>query len=163
MLISFVWLYMFKCDVYAQILDDQTQKELCVFYFFLKWFYTFVFLVFVQNAFLCFSSKNWVRGCFVRSSRLRVSREKCSREINFLTIHTETSTSVSWLTATREMLFGKNWNFPNLDRSYHGCIATVLRLTASRESFCALEVSLMSSSLLPNPRKTHVIVHFCVQ
>ena len=48
---------MFKCDVYAQILDDQTQKDLWVFYFFLKWFYTFVFLVFVQNAFLCFSPK----------------------------------------------------------------------------------------------------------
>ena len=32
MLISFVWLYMFKCDVYAQILADQTQKDFWVFY-----------------------------------------------------------------------------------------------------------------------------------
>ena len=57
MSISFVWLYMFKCDVYAQLVVDQTQKDFWVFYMFLKWFYTFVFLVFVQNAFLCFSSK----------------------------------------------------------------------------------------------------------
>ena len=31
---------------------------------FCKWFYTFVLLVFVQNALLCFSSKNMFRGCF---------------------------------------------------------------------------------------------------
>ena len=36
MLISFVWLYMFKCDVYAQILVDQIQKDFWVFYMFLK-------------------------------------------------------------------------------------------------------------------------------
>ena len=36
MLISFVWLYMFKCDVYAWLLVDQTQKDFWVFYIFLK-------------------------------------------------------------------------------------------------------------------------------
>ena len=35
-LISFVWLCMFKCDVYAQILVDQTQNFFWVFYMFLK-------------------------------------------------------------------------------------------------------------------------------
>ena len=56
-LISFVWLYMFKCDVYAQFLVDQTQKDFWVFYIFWKRFYTFMSLVFYQNAFLCFSPK----------------------------------------------------------------------------------------------------------
>ena len=53
-----MWLYMFKCDVYAQVLADQTQKDFWVFYMFLKVILYFrVFLVFGQNAFLCFSSK----------------------------------------------------------------------------------------------------------
>ena len=57
MLISFVWLYMFKYDVYAQVLVDQTQKYFWVFYMFLKVILYFRYLVFVQNALLCFSSK----------------------------------------------------------------------------------------------------------
>ena len=36
MFISFVWLYMSKCDVYAQVLADQTQIFFGVFYMFLK-------------------------------------------------------------------------------------------------------------------------------
>ena len=49
---------MFKCDVYAQILDDQTQKDFWVFYLFLKVILYFrAFSFFVQNAFLCFSLK----------------------------------------------------------------------------------------------------------
>ena len=57
MLISFVWLYMFKCDVYAQVLADQTQKYFWVFYMFLKVILYFRVFSFVQNTFLCFSSK----------------------------------------------------------------------------------------------------------
>ena len=58
MFISFVWLYMFKCDVYAQILDDQTQKDFWVFFLFLKVILYFrAFSFFVQNTLLCFSSK----------------------------------------------------------------------------------------------------------
>ena len=48
----------------------------------------------------------------------------------------------SRLTASREMLFGQNWIFPNSDRSYRSCIAIVSQLIASCESFCASEVSL---------------------
>lgn len=47
MLISFVWLYMFKCDVYVQLLADQTKKYFWVFYMFLKvilYFHVFKFL-----------------------------------------------------------------------------------------------------------------------
>ena len=57
MLISFMWLYMFKCDVYAQVLADQTQKDFWVFYMFLKVILYFRAFSFVQNAFLCFSSE----------------------------------------------------------------------------------------------------------
>ena len=44
---AYVWLYMFKCDVYAQLLVDQTQKYFWVFYMFLKvilYFCVFKFL-----------------------------------------------------------------------------------------------------------------------
>ena len=109
-------------------------------------------LVLVQNALLCFSSKNMFRGCFARSSQLRASREKCLREINYFdNSHRnfcDYLATILRLTASREMLFGQNWIFPNSDRSYCGCIATVLRLTASRKSFCASKVSLASTSRL---------------
>ena len=36
MLLSFVWLYMIECDMYAQLLANQTQKDFWVFYMFLK-------------------------------------------------------------------------------------------------------------------------------
>ena len=49
MLISFVWLYMFKCDVYTQLLVDQTQKVFWVFYMFLKVFLCFRVLSFCSN------------------------------------------------------------------------------------------------------------------
>ena len=141
MLISFVWLYMFKCDVYARILVDQTQKDFWVFYLFLKvictysnvmcmlkyllikpknifecfirfwkWFYTFMSYVFIQNAFLCFSSKSGFRGCLARSLRLRASHEKGLRVINFFILSHRNSryciVTTSLPTATRKMLFG---------------------------------------------------------
>ena len=150
MLISFVWLYMFKCDVYAQILDNQTKKYFWVFYLFLK-----VILYF--RAFRCFSKyivvfffKNMFRGCFARSSRLRASCKKCLREINFFdNSHRnfcDCLATISRLTASREMLFGQNWIFPNSDRSYRSCIAIVSRLIATRENF------VLQSSLLQVPR-----------
>ena len=46
MLISFVWLYILKYDVHAQVLADQTQKDFWVFYMFLKvilYFHVFSF------------------------------------------------------------------------------------------------------------------------
>ena len=49
MLISFVWLYMFKCDVYTQLLVYQTQNDFWVFYMFLKVFLCFRFLSFCSN------------------------------------------------------------------------------------------------------------------
>ena len=64
---------------------------------FWKWFYTFMLLVLVQNAFLCFSPKNWFKGFFARSLRLRASREKCLRDIKKSHFHTETLATSSWV------------------------------------------------------------------
>ena len=49
MLVSFVWLYMIKCDVYTQMLVDQTQKYFWVFYMFFKVFLCFHILSFCSN------------------------------------------------------------------------------------------------------------------
>ena len=70
MLIPFVWLYVFKCDMYTQLLDDQIQKDFWVFYMFLKVFLCFcVFRVFVQYVHFIFSQKT------ILEAFLRVSRE----------------------------------------------------------------------------------------
>ena len=55
--IPFVWLYVFKCDVYTQLLDDQTQKDFWVFYMFLKVFMFFVCLEFFQIVHVFFVEK----------------------------------------------------------------------------------------------------------
>ena len=57
-LFSFVWLYMIKCDVYTQLLVDQTQKDFWVFYIFFKVFLCFcIFKFLFKLHFSCFSSK----------------------------------------------------------------------------------------------------------
>ena len=89
MLSSFVWSYMFKCDVYAQLLVDQTQKDFWVFYMFLKVILYFHVFSFWSKCIFLFFSKNWFRGSFTRSSRLRASRKSWLREIKFVSIHTE--------------------------------------------------------------------------
>ena len=53
LLISFVWLYMIKSDVYAQLLVDQTQKDSWVFYMFLKVFLSFRTLSFCLEMHFC--------------------------------------------------------------------------------------------------------------
>ena len=80
MFISFVWLYMFKCDVYAQLLADQTEKDFWVFYMFLKMILYFHALSFCSKCIFVLLLKNLFRGIFARSSRLRASSEKSLRE-----------------------------------------------------------------------------------
>ena len=76
MFIPFVWLYVFKCYVYTQLLVDQTQQNFWVFYMFLKVFLCFcVFRVFAQNVYFLFLSKNSFRGIFASMSRVTSSRE----------------------------------------------------------------------------------------
>ena len=111
-----------------------------------KWFYTFVLLVCVFVLF----SKNWFRGSFGRSLRLRASRESCLREINFFSIHTESHyflASVLRLSSSCEMVFRKKLE---IFLFHTEAIATVLRLTASRESFWASMALFATISLLPN-------------
>ena len=66
-LISFVWLYVFKCDVYTQLLVDQTQKDFWVFYMFLKSFLCFHVLSFWSYCLFHVFNKNSFRGIFARS------------------------------------------------------------------------------------------------
>ena len=94
MLISFVWMYMFKCDVYAQVLVDQTQRDFWVFYIFLKVILYFRGFSFCSKCIFVFFFKNWFRGSFTRSSQLWASRETSLREINFFQFHTESLTIV---------------------------------------------------------------------
>ena len=76
MLNLFVWLYVFKCDVYTQLLVDQTQKDFEYFICFLKCFYTFVCLEFLfKMPISCFYQKNSFRGIFASMSRVTSSRE----------------------------------------------------------------------------------------
>ena len=89
MVISFVWLYMFKCDVYAQVLANQTQKDFWVFYMFWKVILYFQAFSFYSKCIFVFFFKNWFRGYFTRSTRLRASREMCLREIKKSHFHTE--------------------------------------------------------------------------
>ena len=89
MLISFVWLYMFKCNVYAQVLADQTQKDFWVFYMFLKVILYFCAFSFCSKCIFAFFFKNSFRGYFARRSRLRASREMCLREIKKSHFYTE--------------------------------------------------------------------------
>ena len=45
---------MFKCDVYTQLLVDQTQNDFWVFYMFLKVVYAFVCLEFLSKMFISY-------------------------------------------------------------------------------------------------------------
>ena len=89
MIISFVWLYIFKCDVYAHVLADQTQKDFWVFYMFLKMILYFRTFSFCSKCIFVFFFKNWFRGLFARSSGLRASCKMCLREIKRSYFHIE--------------------------------------------------------------------------
>ena len=127
MLISFVWLYMFKCDVYAQLLVNQTQKYFWVFYMFLKVILYFHAFSFCSKCIFVFFFKNWFRGFFARSSRLRASRKMCLREITKSHFSYRKShyclASILRLNSSREMFLGKNWKFfkfiQRLSRLFH--------------------------------------------
>ena len=67
---------MFKCDVYTQLLVDQTQKDFKYFICFLKVFLYFcVFRVFCSKCLFLVFIKNTFRGIFVSKSQVSSSRE----------------------------------------------------------------------------------------
>ena len=76
---------------------------------FWMWFYTFMFLVFCSKFIFMFFFKNWFRGSFARSLRLRASRKTSLREIKYFSISYREScyclASISWLKPSREMIF----------------------------------------------------------
>ena len=52
---------------------------------------------FCSKCIVVFFFKNWFRGLFARSSRLRASREMCLREISKSHFHTESLVTASWV------------------------------------------------------------------
>ena len=155
MLISFVWLYMFKCDVNAQLLVDQTQKDFSVFYMFLKVILYFHVFSFCSKCIFVFFFKNWFRGLFARSSQLRASRKMCLREISKVTFSYKKSryclTSISRLNFSPEMFLGKTRIFSSSYKVHRDYFAPISRLRASHESFNMSRDFLTIVSLLSNP------------
>ena len=90
MSISFMWLHILKCDVYAQNTCWSNPKRFLSVYMFLKVILYFHVSSFCSTCIFVFFIKNWFRGCFVRSSWLRASCEMCLREIKSYIFHTET-------------------------------------------------------------------------
>ena len=105
MLIPFVWLYVFKRDVYTQLLVNQTQKDFWAFYMFLKVFLCFcVFRVFVKIFYFLFLTKNSFRGIFASKSRFSSFRksEDEKKKLENTEIQTKSFMTVSWEKTTRE-------------------------------------------------------------
>ena len=131
---------------------------------FWKWFFYFRILFFLSKCIFVFFSKNWFRGSFARSSRLRASRESWLREINFFVNSYRESryclVSISWLTTSRKMFLGKNWKFfqsiqrlSQLSRNLFttNSFSRKLLSFSGHSRYCIATVS-----LLPNLQKTLV-------
>ena len=91
--------------------------------------------IFCSKCFFVFFFKNWFKGLFVRSSRLRASREMCLGKISKSHFHTESLATALQVFQTK--LFPQNVFRQKLEnfQVYIEAIATILRLRASRESF----------------------------
>ena len=123
---------------------------------FLKVILYFRVFSFWSKCIFVFFFKNWFRGCFARSSRLRASHEMCLGEIKshiFIQIalllpHKYFATKLFSWNVFRQKL--ENFHFiPRLLRLSHDCFATKC---FSRKPQC---VSWLISRL-SNPRKTRV-------
>ena len=163
MLISFVWLYMFKCDVYAQVLDDQTQKDFWVFYLFLKLILYFRVLCFVQNAFSCFSSKIGLKVVSREARDLELPAKRVKGNNLFHLVTQKLSLLYRDYLATNSFLRNVVWlkldfskfrqKLPLLSRD---CVATY---SFSQKLLCISGLPcdcLATVSLLSNLRKMHV-------
>ena len=112
--------------------------------------------------FLCFF-KNWLRGNFARSSRLRASREMELREIFFLLCHSETFATVSRLTRDQQLLakccLAKIgfFQFQTEDTATDSRLSRDLMLLAKILCFSGTSRDCFATvSPLSNPRKTRV-------
>ena len=140
------------------ILANQTQKYFWVFYMFLKVILYFHVSSFCSTCILVFFIKNWFRGCFARSSRLRASRKMCLREIKS---HTETLATASrvfrdWPLLAKWFLGKKTGFFTKSHRNFRDCLVTN---SFSQKHLCfsgSFRDCFMTYLLLPSPRKTRV-------
>ena len=124
---------------------------------FLKVILYFCAFSFCSKCIVVFFFKNMFRGCFVRSSRLRASYEKCLREIKFFD-----SSHKNFCDCLATNSFSRNAIWPKLDFSkfrqklsqlYRYCLSTYSFL---RKFLCFRGLScnyLVTALLLPNSRK----------
>ena len=123
-----------------------------MFYMSLKVILYFRAFSFCSKCFFVFFLKNWFKGCFARSSRLRASHEMCLREITVTFSYSESHyclVSISRLNSSHKMFLGKNWK---IFISYQGNRDCFMTKCFSRKPQCV-------SRLIPrlsNPRKTRV-------
>ena len=112
------------------------KKIFWVFYMFLKVILYFHDFSFCSRCIFVFFFKNWFRGLFTRSSRLRASHEMCLREISKVTFSYRKShyclVSISRLNPSREMVFRLKLE---ISKFHIEAIAIVSWLRASCESF----------------------------
>ena len=94
MLISFMWLYMFKCDVYAQVLTNQTQKDFWVFLYVFKVILYFRAFSFCSKCIFVFFFKKLFQRSFCEKLT-RASHEMFLREIKKSHFHTKSLTTAS--------------------------------------------------------------------
>ena len=122
---------------------------------FLKVILYFYVFGFCSKYILVFFFKNWFKGYFARSSRLRASHEMCLREIKKSHFHTKSLVVASRVFHDKILLAKcfqvKTGNFSISHRGYHDCLATK---SFSRKLQCVLQ--------LPNLQKTHVFSFYAV-
>ena len=103
---------------------------------FLKVILYFRVFSFCSKCIFVFSSKNWFRGGFTRSSQLRASCEKCLREIKSHIFIQRVRDCIATKIFPQNDFQAKTGIFSISYRGYRDCHVTVSRLKASRKSFC---------------------------
>ena len=123
---------------------------------FLKVILYFCAFSFSSKCIFVFFFKNWFRGSFARSSRLRASCETSLREINFFTFIQRVSLLFRGYFATK--LFSRNVFQAKTEifQFHTKAIATVSQLSCDCFVTKSFSRKLQCVSRLPNPRKIRV-------
>ena len=127
--------------------------------------YTFVLLVFVQNAFLCFSSKTGSEVVSREARDLELPTKcawgKFKSHIFIQRVSLLPCKYFSTKFFLQNVFRQKLKFFSSSYRGYRNSLAPVLWLRASHESFSMSRDFLVTASLLSNPRKTRVFSFLC--
>ena len=112
MLIPFLWLYVFKCDVYTQLLVNQIKKIFECFICFWKCFYAFVCLEFlVQNVYFRFLLKKKKKTLSeAEYTEFQIS-EWGLQILEYTEFQTENFVTVSRVKSTRKIYYVLQWHF----------------------------------------------------